>query len=112
MNCNIVHEEGYKDQYKVSIKFDDGDFSWSPTNQHLFKLTEKVFESEEHEFGDGYGSRWLWFYMSLIMLGEEQKAYQAYGLRGINALNHFEKSVDKYADDIIETLEELKQEVK
>lgn len=106
---NIVHEQGYKDAYKVTVKNIDGE--WSPTNKELFKLCEKIFESEEHEFGDGYGNRWLWFYMSLIMLGEENKAYEAYGLRSYNALEHFEQSVKQHADDIIEILEELKKEV-
>jgi len=110
--ADIVHEEGYKDAYKVTAYLDeDHETGWSPTNYELFELIDKIFESEEHEFGDGYGNRWLWFYMSMIMLGEEDKAFEAYGLRGFKALAHFEKTVEEYADDMIEVLEDLKQEV-
>lgn len=106
----IVHETGYKDDYKVTVKNLDKN-EWSPTNKELFKLTEKIFESEEHEFGNGYGNRWLWFYMSMIMLGEEDKAYEAYGLRGGDAVAHFEKTVEKHADDLIAEIKQLKKEV-
>jgi len=66
--ADIVHEEGYKDEFKVTVYNNDKE-GWSPTNRDLFELVEKIFESEEQEFGDGYGNRWLWFYMSMIMLG-------------------------------------------
>ena len=107
---DIIHETGYKDDYKVTVKNIDEN-EWSPTNKELFKLCEKIFESEEHEFGDGYGNRWLWFYMSTIMLGEEDTAYEAYGLRSHKALAHFEKTVEKYGDELIETIEQLQEEV-
>jgi len=107
----IIHETGYKDDYKVTVKNISGE-EWSPTNQELFKLCEKIFESEEQEFGSGYGNQWLWFYMSTIMLGEENVAYEAYGLRGGNAVAHFEKTVEKYGDELIETIEQLQKEVK
>jgi len=107
---DIIHETGYKDDYKVTVKeITDGE--WSPTNKELFTLTEKIFESEEHEFGSGYGCRWLWFYMSMIMLGKENVAHEAYGLRGFNAVAHFEKTVQKHGDELIETIEELQEEV-
>lgn len=105
---DIRHETGYKDDYKVVV---DKETPWSPTNKELFQLIDKIFESERYEFDDGYDCRWLWFYISLIMMGEEQKAYEAYGLRGYNALTHFEASVKEHADDLIEELEKLKEEV-
>lgn len=108
-DTEIVHEEGYKDEYKVTVRLNNDE--WSPTNRELFELTDKIFQSEEHEFGDGYGNRWLWFYMTMIMMGEENKAYEAYGLRGRDALCHFEKTVEENVDDVIEVLEDLKEEV-
>lgn len=105
----IIHEEGYKDEYKVTVK--NQDVEWSPTNQQLFTLVEKMFESEEHEFEDGYGCRWLWFYMSTIMLGKPGKAKEAYGLRGKNALKHFEETVKEHGDEVIKVVEELQDEV-
>jgi len=108
--ADIVHEEGYKDEYKVTVYNNDKE-GWSPTNRDLFELIEKIFESEEQEFGDGYGNRWLWFYTSMIMLGKEQKAYEAYGLRGRDAVCHFEKTVEENVDEVIKVLEDLKEEV-
>jgi len=108
-DSKIVHEEGYKDEYKVTVY--QSDEGWSPTNQELFELVDKMFQSEEHEFGDGYGNRWLWFYISMIMMGKENKAYEAYGLRGRDALCHFEKTVEENADKLIEEIEKLKEEV-
>lgn len=107
----IRHETGYKDDYKVTVELDNGK-TWSPTNKELFKLVDKTFQSEEHEFGDGYGNRWLWFYLSMIMLGKEEKAYTAYGLRGGNAIQHFEKTVQENADELIEEIEKLKEETR
>ena len=106
---DIVHETGYKDDYKVTVYNDDE--GWSPTNRDLFELVEKMFQSEEKEFGDGYGNRWLWFYISMIMMGKENKAKEAYGLRGFDAVCHFEKTVEKHADELIEEIEKLKKEV-
>jgi len=108
-STEIIHEEGYKDEYKVTVQLENDE--WSPTNGELFELTDKIFQSEEHEFGDGYGNRWLWFYMTMIMLGKEQKAFEAYGLRGRDALCHFEKTVEENVDEVIEVLEDLKEEV-
>lgn len=105
----IVHEEGYKDEYKVTVYQDDE--AWSPTNRELFELVDKIFQSEEHEYGDGYGNRLLWFYLSMIMMGDEEKAYEAYGLRGMDALCHFEKTVEENADRLIDEIEQLREEV-
>jgi len=109
--ADIVHETGYKDDYKVAIYHENlaSDEGWAPTNQEIFTLLDKVFQSEEHEFGDGYGNKWLWFYISMIMLGKEDKAYEAYGLRGYKALAHFENVVEENADELIEILEDLKE---
>ena len=47
----------------------------------------------------------------MIMLGKENVAHEAYGLRGFNAVAHFEKTVQKHGDELIETIEELQEEV-
>lgn len=105
----IEHVTGYKDDYKVVVKTDEEE--WAPTNKELFTLTDKIFQSEEHEFEDGYGNRFLWFYISMIMLGKEEKAYEAYGLRGSDSLRHFQNTVKENADELIEEIEKLKDEV-
>jgi len=106
---DIVHEEGYKDDYKVTVKLDDGS-EWSPTNKELFRLVDKVFQPEEYEFGDGFGNKMLWYYISMIMIGKEDLAYDAYGLRGGEAIDHFEHSIEENAGEVIEVVEALKKE--
>lgn len=104
----IEHVTGYKDDYKVEVSFDEPRECWNPTNEQIFKWIELWFESEDYEFGDGYG-RWMpFFYIGVIALGNPEVAQEAYGKRGHDALNHFEDSVEEHADDLIEQLEALK----
>lgn len=106
----IEHVTGYKDDYKVEIAFDEPQDCWNPTNDQTFKWVELWFESEDYEFGDGYG-RWMpWFYISMIALGKEDIAHDAYGKRGTDALDHFEDAITENADELIEKIEELKDE--
>jgi len=106
-DSRIVHETGYKDDYKVTVYLDND--QWSPTNKELFKLIKLWFESEEHEFGDGYGSKMPWFYISQIMLGKSDKAFEAYEKRGFEAVEHFENQVAEDADELITEIEKLKE---
>lgn len=105
----IEHQTGYKNEYQVTVTFDEGRTEWSPTNEQLFELVELFFESEDHEFGDGgYGHHLLWWYISLIAMGEGDVAYDAYNRRGFSALKHFEDSLEEYGDRLMETLLLLK----
>lgn len=105
---DIRHEDGYKDEYKVVV---DKDGKWAPTNAELFKLIGLWFEAEDAAFGDGFGRLMPLFYIMLIGIGEEEKAQEAYGLRGMEAVRHFKRCVQEHADDIIEELERLKADV-
>lgn len=110
MTDHIKHVTGYKDDYKVIVE--NKDEEWAPTNKELFKLIKLWFESEEYEFGDGYGSKMPWFYISQIMLGDSEKAFEAYEKTGYQAKKYFEKQVKENADKLIKELEKLKEEVK
>lgn len=108
-DVEICHVDGYKNSFKVQVSFDEDRTEWSPTSEQLFELVELWFESEDHEFGDGgYGHHMLWWYMSLIALGEGDVAYDAYQRRGFSALKHFEDSLDEYGDELMEILLLLK----
>jgi len=109
--CNgeakIYHTSGYKDSFLVQIAI--GNETWNPTNQELFTLVDLWFQSEDHEFGGGYG-RWMpFFYLGLIAIGQEQKAFEAYEKRGKDAVTHFEQCVDEHGDELIEHIENLQQ---
>lgn len=102
---NINHEEGYKDDKKVVVREDS---PWAPTNEELFQLIDLWFEAEEYEFGDGYGCLMPLFYVCLIALGHEEKAYEAYGKRGTEAVEHFDNAVEQHADEVIAAIESLR----
>jgi hypothetical protein len=105
--ADIYHTTGYKDDYMVTVEFDEPQDSWNPTNDQIFRWIRLWFESEDHEFGDGYG-RWMpFFYIALIAIGEEEKAQEAYGLRGTEALDHFRDCLDEHRGEVIEALESL-----
>lgn len=102
---HINHTTGYKDDYRVEV---DVDGPWHPRNDELFELADLWFEAEDHEFGDGYG-RWMpWFYFSLVALGEKEKAMNAHGKEGFEAMQYFEELVDEHGDELIEEIEKLK----
>lgn len=109
-NCNnvdIVHTDGYKDEYLVEVQFSDSTDSWAPTNEDIFQMIDLWFESEDAEFGDGYG-RWMpMFYVGLIAIGETEKAQAAYGKRGYEAVEHFEQCVEDHGEEIIEQIKKL-----
>lgn len=109
-DAKIGHVTGYKDDYKVEVELPEGENIWSPTNDQIFKWITLWFQSEDHEFGDGYG-RWMpFFYVSLIALGYEDKAFEAYQKRGYDAVRYFEDCVDEHADELIAKILELKDD--
>lgn len=103
---NIYHTRGYKDDMMVEI--DTGDDLWHPTMEELFKMMKLWFESEDFEFGDGYGRAMPWFYISMVAIGEEEAAYEAYQKRGWDAVTYFEECVEEHADEVMEMVQELK----
>ena len=107
--AKIEHQTGYKDDYKVVVTCHDTE--WGPTNEELFTLVKLWFESEDHEFGEnGYGCKMPWFYLSLIMVGEPEKAFKAYQKRGWNAKTYFEKQVKEHGDEIKQVINDLQDE--
>lgn len=106
-DVSIVHTDGYKDEYMVEVEF--GVDAWAPTNEDIFNLIQLWFEAEDYEFGDGYG-RWMpMFYVGLIALGYEEKAFEAYGKRGFDAVTHFEKCVEEHGDELIAEIQKLQE---
>lgn len=106
-NCGsgaiIEHTEGYKDEFLVAVTPEKN--TWTPTNEQLFTLIDKWFESEDAEFGDAhYGRMMPFFYVALIAIGEEEKAHAACNKEGYQAIQHFQQCVDDHRDEIIEAL--------
>jgi len=105
--AEIRHETGYKDDYKVVVDLED-EKTWSPTNEELFKLVKLWFESEDFEFGEnGYGCKMPWFYLSLIMMGEPEKAFDAYQKRGWQAKTYFEEQVQEHGEGLKKVVDQL-----
>lgn len=87
---------------------DDGTYEWAPTNADLFRATDLWFDSEDAEFGDsGYGRAMPLWYLNMIGLGHPEEAFDAYGKRGLDALEHFESSVDRHITEMATFLANL-----
>lgn len=112
MSTHIGFDEGYKDDHRVYVRWDNPKRRWHPTNKAIFVLIDKWFEAEESWFSSGYGKTLPWFYLSLIAIGEGEVAREAYRLRGQEAKHHFFESVEQYADEIIALLRKLKEDTK
>jgi len=106
----IEHRTGRKDDFKVVIEFDEPREQWNPTNEEVFKWLDLFFTSEDYEFGEGGYGRWVpWYYITMIVMGYEDVAYDAYGKRGYDALEHFEDAVDEHADEVLEEILRMKR---
>lgn len=73
----IVHQEGTKDPFQVSVRFERPVPSWEPTNRELFSLLDHYFHSEDHEFGYGEGRRMPWVFITAIYYGRSDLAIRA-----------------------------------
>lgn len=107
----IAHVTGKKDDFLVDIQFKHGKRRWRPTNKAIFAWLNCWFKAEDAGYPEGYGSQWNLFYTILVQMGEFDIALEAAELDGDEAIDHFEYNVELYADDIIEWLQELKEEV-
>jgi len=51
-----------------------------------------------------------WFYLSLIMVGKPEKAFEAYEKRGWKAKEYFEEQVREHGDEIKQVINDLQDE--
>lgn len=106
----IRHTEGKKDEFMLEV-IPEGN-AWRPTNEEQFIYLFMWWHSEEMEFSDGYGKDMPWFYSMLCRdLEGLEIAREAHGKEGKEGKEFFEECVRENADELIERLEELKEEV-
>jgi hypothetical protein len=106
--ADIQQVEGYKDDKKISIKFEEPTEAFNPKMDHMMTMVEYLYEAEDAAFPDGYGRQMPMFYFILLALGQEDSVHNAVGTEGWHAKQTFEDLVDEHADEAIWTLKRLR----
>jgi len=108
----IVHEPGRKDKYRVTVRFEKPVTKWAPNLEHLFRLVDLWFESENRAYGGNFGRDFVNFFIDLIYIGHPEEAIKAAQLRGWESRRHFEEMVRMYGEEVIERTKKLIEKVK